>query len=351
MLREHDTFIDRRNRVLDSLLAIYGEVFPSAAMRRYDVYHEEDIGPHLIQCKIGLLNHLCQLSANRGNAMNVMDAYWTGFNYASLQHRVQLLCGGSVEAVGRSLISGIHNDTIKFISDQRYLRKLASLSHPDVAYADTIELARDDGVEAGDDVPALPHDALSPSLMTAGLRRENYRVLPAGDDRQGWLCLSVDGVFWPIALKPLDELPRFGAQLRRRLVALSMQCEGFHLLEHMLLRQRVYDHGYELDHDFHAHRVSVILPGFTARYAGQGCRAWIEELIAQNLPAHILPDFYWLDFALMAQFEQRYAHWLALLAAVSNGDAELTEQLDVAAGQLFEFLGTISKRHQGRVWL
>jgi hypothetical protein len=350
VLREHDTFADRRNRVLDSLLAIYGEVFPSAAMRRYDVYHAEDIDLHLIQCKIGLLNDLCRLSANRGNAMNVEEGYWTGYNYASLQHRVQLLSGGSADAIGRSLISGINNDTVKFISDQRYLKKLDSLSHPQVAYADTIELALDDGGDVGV-VAALPHDALSPALMTAGVQRVNYRVLPAGDGRQGWLCLSVDGGCWPIALMPLDELPRFGARLRRRLIALSMQCEGFHLLEHMLLRRRVHDTGYEVEHDFHAHRVSVILPGFTARYASDGCRAWIEELIAQNLPAHILPDFYWLDFGFMAQFERRYGQWLTLLQAVSTGDAELTEPLDAAAVQLVEFLATISKYQQSRMWL
>ena len=347
VLRGQDAYADRRNRVLDSLLAIYGEVFPADALRRYDVYHGEDIELHLIDCKIRLLNQLCLLSANRGNAMDVQEGYWQGYNYASIQHRVQLLSGASEDAVGHSLIAGINNDKMQFISDKRYLDKLAQ---PVAGYSDTIPLPRHDLPDTGD-VAALPHDAVSPALMLAGVHRANYRVLPV-DDKHGWLCLNVEGErCWPLAFQPLDELPRLGQQLMAQLIALSKGCEGFHLLEHLLLRPRGEQAGFELEHDFHAHRVSVILPGFTARYADPGCRAWVEELIAQNLPAHILPDFYWLDFAFMAQFELRYHLWLELLAAVSKGDAVLTDRLDAAAGQLADFLGTVSKRLLGRVWL
>lgn len=347
VLREQDAFADRRNRVLDSLLAIYGEVFPADAMRRYDVYHAEDIELHLIDCKIRLLNQLCQLSANRGNAMNMQAGYWQGYNYASIQHRIQLLCGASEDAIGRSLITGINNDKVQFISDKRYLERLAQ---PEVGYNQTVALPRDDSA-ASDHAAALQHDAVSPALLMAGVHRANYRVLPV-DDKQGWLCLNVEGErCWPITLQPLEDLPRFGQHLMDRLISLSKGCEGFHLLEHLLLRPRGGNSGRELAHDFHAHRVSVILPGFTARFADVDCRAWVEELIAQNLPAHILPDFYWLDFAFMAQFELRYHHWLELMAAVSNGDDELTDRLDTAAGQLADFLDTASKRHTNRVWL
>ena len=36
-------------------------------------------------------------------------------------------------------------------------------------------------------------------------------------------------------------------------------------------------------------------------------------MIAEELPAHLLPEFYWLDFAFLAQFETRYQRWLNLM--------------------------------------
>jgi hypothetical protein len=347
VLREQDAYTDRRNRVLDSLLAVYGEVFPADAMRRYDVYHAEDIELHLIDCKLRLLNHLCLLSSNRGTAMHMQADYWHGLNYASIQHRIQLLCGGSEDVVGRSLIGGIDNDKVRFVGDQRYLEQLAQ---PEVMRGDTRPLPRYEGAAATEAID-LPHAAVSPALMKAGVHRGSYSVLEEGDD-QGWLCLNVEGErCWRIALMPLEELPQYGQRFMDRLIALSKGCEGFHLLEHLLLRPRGEQASFKLDPAFHAHRVSIVLPGFTARFADLGCRAWVEEMIAQNLPAHILPTFYWLDFVFMTQFELRYHYWLEMLASVSNGSVELTGRLDTASAQLTAFLASASRHQTNRVWL
>jgi hypothetical protein len=351
VLREQDQFADRRNRVLDSLLAMYGEVFPDDALRRYDLYHPDAVGLHLIECKIGLLKHLCALSARRGNAINLQQPYGDGTNYAAIQHRVQLLSGADPVAVGRSLIGDILHGEVKYISDARYREKLAQQEgYPqDGPYEQTELLASGPDAPAADGAPmALPHGAVSPALMLAGIHRENYRVLPS-EDGHGWLCVNVaDAVCWPIVRLPLDALVAAGQQMRTLLTALNRRCEGFHLLEHVLLRPRAADAARSVPDAFYAHRVSVILPAFTARFADPGCRAWVEELIAQNLPAHILPQFYWLDFPLLAQFELRQASWLGLLQEVATGRP--AEGLDAAAGQLIEFLAKNAPYHTNRVW-
>jgi hypothetical protein len=352
VLREQDQFADRRNRVLDSLLAMYGEVFPAEALRRYDLYHADAFDLHLIECKIGLLRHLCDLSARRGNAINVQQAYGDGANYAAIQHRVQLLSGADPAAVGRSLISDILHGEVKYISDGRYRERLAQLDdYPqDVPYERTEALAS--GIDAlavdGEAMP-LPYGAVSPALMLAGIHRGNYRVLASGTDR-GWLCLNVsDAVCWPIMEMPLDALAPAARQMRQRLTELNRRCEGFHLLEHILLRPRGADAGHAGPEHFYGHRVSVILPAFTARFANPDCRAWVEELIARNLPAHILPQFYWLDFPLLAQFELRQANWLGLLQEAALGRP--ADGLEAAAGQLIDFLGKSAPYHTNRVWV
>jgi len=334
-----DAFDDRRSRVLDSLLAIYGEVFPDETLKRYDVYHADAFGRHLIACKIGLLQHLCELSARRGLAMNVMAPYWKGKNHAPIQRRIQLLCGGSESALGRSLIQSVHNEELRFVSDTRYARLLEQ----EVPYGDTEPMPWPGAVDA---MPAaLPHGAVCPSLLRAGVLKENYRV-HAAEDGQGWLCLNLDDKScWPLLRLPLAEIGLAAYAMRDQLIALSKACEGFHLLEHVLLRPRS---GVEraVEPGFYAHRVSVILPSFTARFGDKGCQAWIEQLIAQNLPAHVLPSFYWLDFAYVAWFEMRYREWLGELA--DGGDPA---RIDEAAGKLIDVLDKIDAHRTNRHWI
>lgn len=348
VLREQDAFADRRNRVLDSMLAMYGEVFPDDALRRHALYHADDVDLHLVDCKIGLLRNLCALSADRGGAMNLQGEHGDGVNYASVQLRVQWLSGAGEAVVGRALTAALRDGTIEYISDKRYRDRLAQQDEAPagVAYADTAAL---DG--AGVDVwgpMAIPHGAVAPAVLLAGIHRENYRVVASGD-AHGWLCLTVaDGTCWPILRLPLGELAAAAGQLRRMLIDLNRGSEGFHVLEHVLLRPRAPTTERSTPAAFYAHRVSVILPAFTARYAEPNCRAWIEELIAQHVPAHILPQFYWLDFPRMAQFEQRQASWLALLREEARGNP--ADGLDAAAGQLIDFLDRNAQYHTNRVW-
>ncbi|MTV36314.1 hypothetical protein [Duganella radicis] len=352
VLREQDPFAQRRNRVLDSLLAMYGEVFPDNALRRYDLYHADGLDLHLIECKIGLLRHLCALSARRGSAMDLQQPYGDGNNYPAIMHRVQLLSGADPRALGRSLTGDILHGEVKYISDARYLETLAQQEdYPQqLSYEQTELLATGADVPPGDAAPMpLPHGAVAPTLMLAGIHSENYRFY-ATEDGQGWLCLNAaDAQCWPIMRLPLDAMVAAGQSMRGQLIDLNRRCEGFHLLEHVLLRPRAADATRAVPEEFYAHRVSVILPAFTARFADPGCRAWIEELIAQNLPAHILPQFYWLNFPLLAQFEQRQANWLGLLREASMGRP--ADGLDEAAGQLIEFLNKNAPYHTNRVWV
>ncbi|MYM67120.1 hypothetical protein GTP45_09790 [Pseudoduganella sp. FT55W] len=342
VLAGQDTFTDRRNRVLDSLLAVYGEVFPADALRRYDVYHPDDFGHHLIECKIGLLKDFCDLSAGRGQAMNLLLPYWTGENCAPIQRRVQLLSGCSGQVVGRKLVQALNNDEVKFISDKRYEGQLER----QVDYGKTKPLAWAAEAAPQPVLSGLPFGTLSPSLLSAGIRKENYSVL-AEEGEQSWLCLSLDEKrCWPLLRLPSADAPQAARELRQRLIGLNKATEGFHLLEHVLLRPRVAATQHDVKSDFYAHRVSVVLPGFTARFRDQGCRAWVEELIAQNLPAHILPTFYWLDFAFLAQFELRYARWLELVGVVNDPAA-----LDQAAAELIAFFNTVDAYHTNRQWM
>lgn len=356
VLAGQDSFAERRNRVLDSLLAMFGEVFPDDALRRFALYDADDghdaVELHLIDCKIGLLRHVCELSANRGRAVDLQAQHGAGENVAVIQQRVQLLSGMDASALGYSLTGHLLDGDIAYLSDTRYRARRARDGAPaEVAFEQTAALA-----DAGWDDAALPlsplqlppQGAVSPALLRCGVQRANYRMLPA-DEGTGWLCLCVsDAACWPLMLLPSEQLALAAARMRRLLAGVNRRAEGFHVLEHVLLRPRGATGGRAVESDWYAHRVSVILPAFTARFADPACRAWIEELIAHQMPAHILPQFYWLDFALLAQFEQRHAAWLALLREHNLGRAP--DGLDAAASQLIELLARNARHHTNRVW-
>jgi hypothetical protein len=119
-----------------------------------------------------------------------------------------------------------------------------------------------------------------------------------------------------------------------------------------LLRPRVADAESTESEEFYAHRISIVLPGFTARFADKKCRRWIENLIAQNLPAHVLPEFYWLDFAFFAQFEMRYLQWLGHMQASSlAGFSGELKALDDSAQHVIAFLKKNRPQHELHYWI
>lgn len=86
--------------------------------------------------------------------------------------------------------------------------------------------------------------------------------------------------------------------------------EGIYIVEHILLRPQPMD-GTATPEEFlpicvddcldcctaadpYSFRVSVVLPGYTQRFSVQEFRYFMEELIEEELPAHVLPRICWI---------------------------------------------------------
>lgn len=362
ILREQDNFHDRRNRVLDTLLAIYGEQFPEEDLRRYAYYHRSNVEQHIITCKIHLLQHLCELSSQRGQAINLMREYRDGSNCAALQRRLTILIGNYQHRNdpnnNAGHISQSLQDAVQYLSHSRYKEKLTKqINFPaSLKVEQTIAVSRNhsngEGARTEKADFELPHGMLSDSVLRSGVFFENYHYYPEGE-HHAWLCLiNEHEEVLPVCLLPIAELSSYAVAMQEKIVAINQLCEGFHILEHVLLRPRVTNSEDKEAEEFYAHRISIILPGFTARFADKKCRRWIENLIAQNLPAHVLPEFYWLDFAFFAQFEMRYLQWLGHLRASSlTGFSGEQKILDESAQQLVAFLKKNRPQHELHYWI
>lgn len=107
--------------------------------------------------------------------------------------------------------------------------------------------------------------------------------------------------------------------------------EGFHLIEHILLRPvqaglvtvADVDEGYfglcNLDEecdcpitDHYSFRITIALPYWPERFRNMSFRAYAERLIRYETPAHILPKICWIGFDDMLELEQRYLEWVTL---------------------------------------
>lgn len=215
LLQPYDNFSNRRNRLLDYLLGIYGESFTQRSLQRFKGYHSEHAFQHeMILNKITLLKEIRELSRNRASAFNYLEKSWETGNSATLKKKVSILLG---------------------------------------------------------------------------LKNFQTRSLAQKSDDH-------------------------------------MQCEGCHVVEHILLRplSKTY-HDTALPDSFYSFQISVLFPAWTPRFKNKEFRKLAEETVRLNCPAHVLPVFYWLEENEMGAFETRYRGWLEKKCDTDVSDAQIDE--------------------------
>jgi hypothetical protein len=221
---QHDRFGDRRNRILDYLLALYGEKFTQKSLRHFYFYDtEEELHRRMIRNKINFLKHIVDISRKRTNAFNYRKPSWNTDNVSGLKKKASIL----------------------------------------------LDL---------------------PSFETRSLTEGGHT---------------------------------------------GPQSEGFHMVEHILLRPlgRIA-HDIEVPDSFYSFRISLLFPSWPPRFKDREYRKLAEETVCMNCPAHIYPEFHWLESGKMQEFEKQYKKWLDLKSDMNAS----VDALDGAAQALIAFL-------------
>jgi len=305
-----DPHEDRRDRVLDVMLAMYGERYTQQSLSKFNFYFSarQDLRTWLLENKRAFLVRIAAIGKQRA----------AGFRY-------------DLPAWNTDNVSGAH-------------RKIAILL----------------GL----------HNLRSCRPLCAVLRRHGLRIVDSGGEAAASFAQLLDRLQSPAATPelrvPLSVLhqafPHGGnpapAQVtaltpaqKRRLRLLNMKSEGFHLIEHTLLRPRdaaTAAHP-EVDDGFYSWQVSVVFPGWTVRFASPEFRKLAEETVTLNLPAHVMPHFHWLNHEQMEQFEAQYPSWLdrlrAVVVACGQDDQpalQVLQALDAASADLLRFLQSLA---------
>lgn len=345
---EYDNVDERRSRALDAMLAIYGEEFPADAFFLYNDYRAGAALPWLVEYKLRYLRNLPELGRDRNGAMDYLQDIAEEGNLAGLQKKVGILLGVDDCTSYRSLTGGILRQKI--------------LLKPDPEPGD--ESGHESGDEAGEmpvcDLPpgnrkaaealSMRNGAIPRSMFTGGVKLENFVLAQRGAQVAVGFRKEPGAPLWHLAYRrDVEQATVFAHQFRNAIALLNRQCEGMHLVEHLLLRPQgpgVIAHDeVGVPGDFYGNCVSVVLPGWTARFSNAGFRKALEETVCRNLAAHIFPEFHWLDFADMHVFEQYQRHWHACLQKRAQGDVDY-DGLNAASEKIIVFL--LMKRAEGQ---
>ncbi len=341
----YDKFGERRNRVLDVLLAMYGEEFPQQSLVRFNCYRSVDDDHWLIEKKTNYLQHICEISRDRAQGFNYLSSTENVFALSNTEHVASI-------QMKVSLLLGIDKPRhFQWMTDALVSRK--SRVVPEKKLATQVEFVMAD--EEAESVPALhgrqkSHKNLLPvrlppfsdAVFREGIDLKNYQLVRSGADTVVCFKPVNDDRLWRLtSKKEFDEAAEYAHQFCHAITQLNMESEGLHIVEHLLLRPYGDDVVSETQPEtFYNFRVSVIFPSWTARFSDEEFRRYAEETVQRNLPAHIYAEFFWLDFVYMRDFELRYKRWLKLLQQVNQGSDNMAnlKKLNKASEKIISFL-------------
>ncbi|NBC09721.1 MAG: hypothetical protein GVY26_21220 [Bacteroidetes bacterium] len=348
---------DRRNRLLDHMLARFGETFSGyvAALASTCKGTDGDSYPmdfaSALRAKSRMLKNLPHIGHDRGRAYDYTGGdkhdVWNTSNVSGLKKRVHLKAGLRGSWGQASLLT-----KPPYILDLRQLRGKRGAIRYQVAFR-----ALPDHLPPGVDFPyekALLFGPRHRTMQAAKNKRsqlyahiwdpEAYEL--AEDNGRYTVCFKLKGK------EELSSEEMSEAEAKRLLECIKdllsqepqNEKEGFHLLEHILLRPNDQEdellslslgcNPQYLSPDPYSNWLTVVLPNWPRKMKDDGFKQHLQQLIRQELPAEMMARFCWLDKEQMRSFEERYRVWLEEMAACDPDDCKVTP----AANALIQWL-------------
>ena len=130
---------------------------------------------------------------------------------------------------------------------------------------------------------------------------------------------------------PPEQLEAMAA-IKQQLDAWQAQSDGFHMVEHLLLRPRPADKAqwkkatralsqaavllaHPVRNDPYSAQVSFVFPDWNEGFRDKDFREFVQQTLREETPAHLSIHLNWLDMEAMRAFEAAYDDWLESLRA------------------------------------
>lgn len=328
IIESDDAAEERKNKFLDHLLARFCESFTDYSTLMYNL-DEGFTKQNLINDKREFLKDYPKLSQQRGQGFDYSipppesDNQEEVNNISGYQKRVYRLLGinkltrRNFAGKGFSIEKVLHNNT------NHYQFQLKNNQNK-ILFKSIL-------CESRDNIETLLDFALG-----LGCCRKNYQ--PSNNKKKYELlqrCENTTTIIGTVLNKSLlEETVKYFQEYSN--------AEGFHLIEHNLLRRRGTGDPYlpiqinkndSCDcvevHDPYSFHLSIILPSWPKRFQNLRFRQFVEETLRIEAPAHIQAKICWLSHTQMQELEVSYNTWATLLS-------EQTSNIGLCRGKVFD---------------
>ena len=380
------TFYERRNLLLDHLIARFAEQFSDYVFVMKMIYGEANAKYEILKAKTRFVADYKQIGCERGLGFNYCDPIvWNTENVSGVQKRIARLTGVS-DFSRRNLLTDaieIYDETDKIednLTEYRWRIKdgdkiLLSSSKHYHALSEAIEelfLSFE-----------LAKDAAHYDLKKTKNGRTYFNIVdPSITDQDSEDYIVARRIAYTATQEKSE-------QKRDEIIAflkdLSAYQEGMYLIEHILLRPDTHNTTEEaaetapskeripdaepgtfmpscIDGDCetcgpldpYSFRVSVILPGWAGRFANTDFRTYMEKIIREELPAHVLARICWIGHIIgaepenendMLNIQEKYPLFLEQLQQKCENDAFTTAELKTYRDTLKAFIPCLNGIH------
>ncbi len=285
-----DAFVERRNRFLDFLLALYGEKLdagsiPELACGCRPTGTEE----RLMHAKLALLDYLVRSTRTRGRGFDYLGRP-SRYNVAGMEikSRIQLGMGAFPH---RHFAGRLGRPSAQAADAAAPAGELVS------DHADHVEehfaTVTADGVIGSFRVGSLPGEE-AVAVVFRDSSEADWRLVGRYPDRES-------------AIAGVDAF----AELMR---TLDRHCQQLYIVEHNLLRFGRRWHPHHHHHKFvYSFTITAVICTCRRLRNDQDYRAYVRAVIRENTPAHIAVDYCFLDHFHMFFFEVLYWSWRCAL--------------------------------------
>lgn len=340
MIEDADVALQRRNTILDHLLARLGEEFHDYVAVAHTAFGDRAAADAL--AKANFIADYPKLGAERSLAYNwtLKDdaSLWNSFNVSGLERRICRLL--DISNFSRRNLGTVSYDTYTEIDTTPGDEYRFRVKHP---LSNKILLSSSTNYATPEAAHAEMELAITLAQQPAAYQRKitvdgkHYFNIISGSDviaRRIEYFITEDEMEAAISL--------LIAHLRE-----YYSGEGMYLIESILLLPEEEDDPFldictdpsctdcsqDQDNDPYSYRLNFILPAYAGRFQNMDFRRFVEETIRQETPAHILPKVCWIDSDDMAALEGPYRNWIDLRAGKTTADRAEKIQLLITALQ------------------
>ena len=304
-------FLIRRNRILDHLMARFNEKFADYVLLSYQLSGSRTL-QELVADKEKFLQEYPTLSHDRGKAFNycLPDELWDSDNVSGLEKRLARITG--IHSFNRIQLGSTDAEKMFYrYRDKAREWRFTFLDKEGNKLLLSEGYKKPAGMENGID-----------SVLKNGTDESNYELRKTTRERHYYVLKAQNGEIIGQSGQIASE-PQLKKNLQRLIALLQMDRneEGFHLVEHLLLRPREEDDplmpvciepGCKCPGcaDPYSFRMTLVLPAWVDRFSKLEFRRFFEQTVRLETPAHLHVKICWLNRKDMQVFEEQYRAWL-----------------------------------------